>query len=92
MKRWILEISSGVHKKDGSFKRNDVEVKVYEGEELLDVAKKVWLDNFKYGDNIDDYGTCKIDDCYDGKHEVWTVVRETEEEEFRGIFRLRLDE
>ena len=93
MKRWILRISSGVHRKDGTFKRNEDEQVVYEGDEIIDVAKKVWLEHFRYGDNIDDYGTCKLECCCGDKaHTAWTVVRETDEGEFRGIFRLDVKE
>ena len=91
MKRWILSIHSGLHKKDGTFVRNEDKEQVYEADDILSVSKMVWLDHFRYGDNIDDYGTCKLGSNSDEENETWTVVRETDDGEFRGIFRLRME-
>lgn len=93
MSKWkLIEDSAQFNKEGVEVERNRKKEYYYEsndeGDDMFDVGRQVWHDHFNYLNvNVDDYGTCKLG-IYGDEKTIWTVIRENEIGEFRGIYRL----
>ena len=87
MSKYLVKLIYGVHRKDGTFSGQQKSEMILHDINLDSAKKFIETSLFVEGDNVDDYGTCKLGLIGEEK-EVWTVVRQTEEGEYRGIHRL----
>ena len=95
MVNWELTVKGVQYDQRGERVERIEKTYFYNADTLFDVAKQIWRDHFKYGDNIDDYGTYKLGDpfeAYDGKECRWSVSREDENGEYRAIYRVKMVE